>query len=96
MLVVYLASDGPPHAAVAKWPAFLHETQTTRLTGRGFRRETLAYELSSTAAVPEDSHILIDYLQALRAVEARLHHIKGPERLTASRVPSCGRDPARG
>lgn|GEM_PF-2527771 len=94
VLVVYLASDGPPRAAVAKWPAFLHETQTNGLTGQGFRWETLAHELSSTAAVPEDSHILIDYLQAIRTVEARLYHMKGPQHLTAYRVPSSGRDPA--
>ncbi len=94
VLVVYLDSDGPPHAAVAKWPAFLHEIQTNGLTGQGFRWETLAHELSSAAPVPEDSHILIDYLRAIRTVEAQLHHMKGPHHLAAYRVPSSGRDPA--
>lgn len=72
VLVVYLSPVGPPRAAVAKWPAFLHEIQTNGLFGQGLCWETLAYQLTSTAAVPEDSHILIDYLQAIRKVEARL------------------------
>lgn len=72
VLVVYLVPDVSPHAAVAKWPAFLHEIQTNGLTGQGLCWETLAHQLTSTAAVPEDSHILIDYLQAIRKVEARL------------------------
>lgn len=72
VLVVYLAPESPPHAAVAKWPAFLHEIQTSELFGQGFRWETLAHQFASTAPVPEDSHILIDYLPTIRTIEARL------------------------
>jgi hypothetical protein len=72
LLVVYLAPTTPPHAAVAKWPAFRREVQTTGLLGQGLCWETLAHHLESTAAVPEDSYILIDYLRAIRRVEARL------------------------
>jgi hypothetical protein len=79
---------------VVKWPVFLHEIQTNGLFGQGLCWDTLAQQLTSTAAVSEDSHILIAYLQAIRTVEARLHHLKGPQHLTADRVPSSGRDPA--
>ena len=57
---------------MAKWPGFLHEIRTNGLFGQGLRWETLAHNLTSTAGVPEDSHILIDYLRAIWMVEARL------------------------
>jgi hypothetical protein len=81
---------------VVKWPVFLHEIQTNGLFGQGLCWDTLAQQLTSTAAVSEDSHLLIDYLQAIRTVKARLHHMKDPQRLTADRVPSSRRDPAIG
>jgi penicillin-binding protein-related factor A (putative recombinase) len=71
VLVVYLDPHASPHAAVAKWPAFLREIQTNGLFGQGLCWETLAYTLTSTTAVPDHSHICIDYLPAIRTVEER-------------------------
>ncbi len=72
LLVVFIGDAIPPLAAVAKWPDFLREIAVTGHEGHSFTWEVFANDLTSTAAVPADGYIALDYLRAIQAVEARL------------------------
>jgi hypothetical protein len=72
LLIVYVVPGGSLHAAVAKWPALRLELEATQLIGHGLSWETLATGLASSAPVREDSYIVLDYLPAIQALEARL------------------------
>ncbi len=72
LLVVFLNDTLYPPGAVLKWPAFLAELDAARQTHRSFAWEDLATEFRTTAAIPDTGTLAVNYLPAIRMVEARL------------------------
>ena len=72
LLVVFLKDTLYPPGAVLKWPAFLDELDAAHQTHRSFTWDLLATAYRTTAAIPDTGTLAINYLPAIRMVEARL------------------------
>lgn len=72
LLVVFLNDTLYPPGAVLKWPAFLVELDAAHQAHRSFAWEDLATEFRTTAAIPDTGTLAVNYLPAIRIVEARL------------------------
>ena len=72
LLVVFLNDTLYPPGVVLKWPAFLDELDAAHQAHRSFAWEDLATEFRTTAAIPDTGTLAVNYLPAIRIVEARL------------------------
>ncbi len=72
VLVVFLTECLIPDAAILSWPAFHAELREYGRNDRGFTWESLAREFRSASAVNTVGVPPVDYLPAIRRIEARL------------------------
>ncbi len=72
VLVVFLTERLIPDAAILSWPALQAELRQGGRNDRGFTWESLAREFQSATAVSTIGVPPIDYLPAIRCIEARL------------------------
>ncbi len=72
VLVVFLTESLIPDAALLSWPALHAELREHGRNDRGFTWESLAREFRSATAVDTVGVPPIDYLPAIRCIEARL------------------------
>jgi penicillin-binding protein-related factor A (putative recombinase) len=72
VLVVFLTDSLIPDAAILNWPAFHAELREHGRNDRGFTWDSLAREFRSATAVATDGVPPLDYLPAIRRIEAQL------------------------
>ncbi len=72
VLVVFLTDSLTPDAAILSWPALQGELRQQGRNDRGFTWESLAREFRSAAAVDTVGVPPLNYLPAIRCIEARL------------------------